>query len=105
MTERESMADYERGLREAMHIFNVHPSSNTVVGLMLRLNRQSESIRDLQNEVKKLKASIETTDNVMAEAEISVSCIVCDRYYVLDYEVSNYDPAMSYCGRSERCCP
>lgn len=105
MNEREPMADYERGLREAMHIFDVRPSSNTVVELMLRLKRKSESIRDLQNEVKKLKASIETTDSVMAEAEISVPCIVCDRYYALDYEVSNYDPSMSYCGRSEQCCP
>lgn len=97
--------DYKSGLRDAISILDTKPTTDIVIELMMRLKRQCNSIALLQQEVKTLKSNIETTDSVMAEAEIKVPCIVCDRYYPLDYEVSQYDPLMSYCGGSERCCP
>lgn len=96
---------YEKGLRDAISILDAKPTTDIVIELMLRLKNQCESIRFLQGEVKALKSSIETTDSLMAEAEIKVPCVVCERYYPLDYEVSQYDPRMSYCGGSENCCP
>lgn len=36
---------------------------------------------------------------------IMATCRCCDNWYEYDGEVEDFDQSMSYCGRSDRCCP
>lgn len=41
-----------------------------------------------------------------AKGDLIGMCRRCDCFYVIDWDIEEgFDPDMSYCGRSERCCP
>ena len=106
------MSDYGQGAIDLMEVLGV--DAEAVVGdLMEKLKNSQEfannQIRDLQERLRKAKedhkAHLELIDEVAAHNTIRVLCRSCDNSYVMDYELSLYDPQQSYCGGSDRCCP
>ena len=80
-----------------------------VVTLMDRIESDKKEslhkIKELTEKLSRAEETIDKVDELVLDAGIKVPCRVCDSLYHLDYEVSAYDPRMSYCGRSENCCP
>lgn len=113
------MSDYGNGAIELMEILDLDPA--VVVGdLMNKLKEDAElaarniSILGEMNkaqfeEIARLKdehkAHLELIDEVAAHNHITVLCRSCDNSYTMDYELSQFDPQQSYCGRSPACCP
>jgi len=113
------MSDYGQGAIDLIEILGV--DAEAVVGdLMEKL----KTTRDLNfNVIEALKSidrrkdehlekvmadhkeHLELIDEIAAYNDIKVKCRSCDEYYVMDFELSLYDPHNSYCGRSDRCCP
>lgn len=60
---------------------------------------------DTDGRYKAYKAHLEEIDDVAANNDIKVKCRSCDKYYYIDFALSEYKSDTSYCGRSERCCP
>lgn len=77
--------------------------------LLLTQESASSQIGVLQSELSRViadhKNHLEIIDEVCASATITAKCRSCDSYYQIDYDISNYDPDVSYCGRSEWCTP
>lgn len=113
------MSDYGQGAIDLIEILGV--DAEAVVGdLMNKLKdeatlsarniyelgqmnkKQFEQIINIEAEHK---AHLELIDEIAARHDIKVKCRSCDEYYVMDFELSLYDPQHSYCGRSDRCCP
>lgn len=90
--------EYKNGLTDALNIANVQPTRETIVDLMCRIKNQSRTIHSIQDRVAEI-------DSFMDNAIIQVECRSCGDYYHLDYAVSDFKPSMSYCGKSESCCP
>lgn len=71
-----------------------------------RIASQSKShCADADGRYKAYKAHLEEIDEVAANNDIKVKCRSCDEYYYIDFALSEYKSDMSYCGRSDRCCP
>lgn len=77
-------------------------SERNIAALSACLDSQSATIFKLKEEHKE---HLELIDEVAAHNTIRVLCRSCDNSYVMDYELSLYDPQHSYCGGSDRCCP
>lgn len=113
------MSDYGNGAIELMEILDLDPA--VVVGdLMNKLKADAElATRNISvlgemnkaqfEEIARLKAAheahLELIDDVANHNTIRVLCKSCDNSYVMDYELSLFDPQQSYCGGSDRCCP
>lgn len=106
------MSEYGEGAVRLLEIMGID-AETAVADLMDKLRHveafANGRIEELYQEIGKLKADhkahLELIDEVSSCSSIRVPCKSCDEYYVMDYELSLYDPAQSYCGRSDRCCP
>lgn len=106
------MSEYGEGAVRLLEVMGVD-AEQAVLDLMDKLCAveafANGRVEELQQEVGKLKANhkahLELIDEVAAQAEFKVECRSCNEYYVMDYELSLFDPEHSYCGKSEWCCP
>lgn len=56
--------------------------------------------------IRWLEERIDRMDQVSSDAPVfTVRCRACEKAYDLPCELSQFDPDMSYCGGSPRCCP
>ena len=71
-----------------------------------QLALQSKShLAETDGRWKAYQAHLEEIDDVAANNDIKVKCRSCDEYYVIEWDLSSHKADMSYCGRSDRCCP
>lgn len=88
---------YQSGALDLMEFTGTDPK--TAVALLMK------QIGLLKDEVVQLKEVVSRVDDLVLDCGIKVSCKVCDDLYTLDYEPSLFNQDMSYCGKSEWCCP
>lgn len=88
---------YQSGAVDLMEFTGTDPKA-TVALLMKQIGL-------LKGELAKAKETIVRVDDLVIDCGMKVSCKVCDDTYTLDYEPSLFDQEMSYCGKSEWCCP
>lgn len=113
------MSDYGQGAIDLLEVLGV--DADAVVGDLMNKLKEDAALSERNisalgemnkaqfEEIVRLKAEhyahLELIDEVAAHNTISVLCKSCDNSYVMDYELSQYDPQQSYCGGSDRCCP
>lgn len=67
--------------------------------LCYRLHSDREHILFLQELIEKMNQVVSDSPTVQ------VKCRSCEKMYELPCELSEFEPTMSYCGGSPRCCP